>query len=72
MHVKDVVPEGQNADQGGWADVGAGMIDWARYRRESLAAGAKWLVVEHDKPLDAAASVKASLAYLAGLEAKAA
>jgi hypothetical protein len=44
------------------------MIDWARYRRESLAAGAKWLVVEHDKPLDAAASVKASLGYLSALE----
>jgi sugar phosphate isomerase/epimerase len=68
VHVKDVVPEGQNADQAGWADVGSGMIDWVRYHRESLAAGAKWLVVEHDKPLDAAASVQASLSYLKGLD----
>ena len=69
VHVKDVAPEGRNAEQGGWADVGAGIIDWRRYHAESLAAGAKWLVVEHDKPADPAGSVKASLAYLKRLQA---
>lgn len=69
VHVKDLVPEGQNADQGGWADVGAGMIDWQRYYAESIAAGAKWLVVEHDKPKDPAGSVKNSLAFLNRLRA---
>lgn len=69
VHVKDVAPEGRNAEQGGWADVGAGIIDWKRYYAELLAAGAKWLVVEHDKPADPAGSVKASLAYLKRLEA---
>ena len=69
VHVKDVAPEGRNADQGGWADVGAGIIDWKRFREESLAAGAKWLVVEHDKPADPSGSVKASLDYLKRLEA---
>ena len=64
VHVKDTVPQGQNADQDGWADVGAGTIDWKRYREEALAAGAKWLVVEHDKPRDPKGSVKASLDYL--------
>jgi sugar phosphate isomerase/epimerase len=69
VHVKDVAAEGRNAEQGGWADVGAGIIDWQRYYAESLAAGAKWLVVEHDKPADPAGSVKASLAYLKRLAA---
>jgi sugar phosphate isomerase/epimerase len=69
VHVKDVVPEGQNADEGGWADVGAGIIDWKRYEAEALQAGAQWLVVEHDKPKHPAASVKASFDYLRGLKA---
>jgi sugar phosphate isomerase/epimerase len=64
-----VVPEGQNADEGGWANVGSGIIDWKRFRAEALAAGTKWLVVEHDKPKNPAASVKASFDYLKKLEA---
>lgn len=66
VHVKDVLPEGQGADEGGWAAVGAGMIDWTRYRREALDAGAKWLVVEHDNPKHPLDSVKASLSWLEG------
>ncbi|EJJ27115.1 sugar phosphate isomerase/epimerase family protein [Rhizobium sp. CF142] len=69
VHVKDVVPEGQKADEGGWADVGSGIIDWKRFKGEALKAGAQWLVVEHDKPKDPAASIKASLGYLKTLEA---
>lgn len=69
VHVKDVAPAGQNVDQGGWADVGAGIVDWPRYRREALTAGAKWLVVEHDAPADPAGSIKASLGYLDKLAA---
>jgi sugar phosphate isomerase/epimerase len=61
VHVKDLARPGQNLDQDGWADVGAGIIDWKRYVAESEAASVKWLVVEHDKPLDPAGSVKASL-----------
>lgn len=67
VHVKDLALAGQNIDQDGWADVGAGLIDWQRYREEALVAGAKWLVVEHDKPRDPKGSVKASLDYLKGL-----
>ena len=69
VHVKDVVPEGQNGDEGGWANVGSGIIDWKRYRIEALQAGAKWLVVEHDKPKDPSGSIKSSLDYLSGLKA---
>ena len=28
VHVKDIAPAGQNADEDGWADVGQGMVDW--------------------------------------------
>ncbi|WP_319520443.1 sugar phosphate isomerase/epimerase [uncultured Martelella sp.] len=67
VHVKDIAPAGENEDQGGWADVGAGTVDWPRYRREALEAGAQWLIVEHDKPKTPALSVANSLKYLNGL-----
>ena len=30
VHVKDIAPAGENADEDGWADVGAGVVPWAR------------------------------------------
>ena len=30
VHVKDIAPAGQNANEDGWADVGHGTVDWAR------------------------------------------
>ena len=29
MHVKDIAPAGEAADEDGWADLGAGTVDWA-------------------------------------------
>jgi sugar phosphate isomerase/epimerase len=60
-HVKDIAPDGQNEDQDGWSDVGAGILDW----RE---AGAKTMVVEHDKPADPAQTARASYAFLQRVE----
>ncbi len=68
-HVKDVAPEGQNPDQDGWADVGSGILDWRDLWRACRKSGAAWMVVEHDKPADPAASARASYHYLAGLDA---
>ena len=28
VHVKDIAPAGENADEDGWADVGDGTVDW--------------------------------------------
>ena len=28
VHVKDIAPAGENADEDGWADVGHGTVDW--------------------------------------------
>ena len=30
VHVKDIAPAGENANEDGWADVGHGTVDWAR------------------------------------------
>ena len=67
-HVKDIAPEGENADQDGWADVGAGVLDWRDLWRACRDAGARWMVVEHDKPADPARTARASFAFLTAVE----
>ncbi len=52
VHVKDIAPDGQNADEDGWADVGHGIIDWAPIKAALDAAGVNRYVVEHDNPKD--------------------
>jgi sugar phosphate isomerase/epimerase len=52
VHVKDIAPEGGNAEEDGWADVGKGVLDWPAFWREARARGARWMVLEHDKPAD--------------------
>lgn len=68
-HVKDIAPEGQSLDEDGWADVGSGVLDWRDLWRACRAAGARWMVVEHDKPKDPAACARNSLIYLTGMGA---
>lgn len=54
VHVKDIAPAGQNADEDGWADVGHGTLDWKTLIADVKAkTQAKYFVLEHDKPLDA-------------------
>ena len=67
-HVKDIAAEGSNLDEDGWADVGSGVLDWAELWKSARQAGAKWMVVEHDKPRDPAAFARHSFDYLAALE----
>jgi sugar phosphate isomerase/epimerase len=66
-HVKDIAPKGLNEEQDGWADVGAGVLDWRDLWQAALAAGAKWMVVEHDKPADPVETARASYAFLSRL-----
>jgi sugar phosphate isomerase/epimerase len=66
-HVKDIARHGENLDQDGWADAGAGVLDWHDLWRVCRNAGARWMVVEHDKPADPAQSVANSYAFLKGL-----
>jgi sugar phosphate isomerase/epimerase len=68
-HVKDIAPPGQNEDQDGWVDVGAGVLDWRDLWQAARAAGARWMVVEHDKPADPAGTARASYAFLSRMGA---
>lgn len=52
VHVKDVAPAGENADERGFADLGHGRLDWQRLWDASVAAGVELMVVEHDQPSD--------------------
>ena len=67
-HVKDIAPAGTKEDEDGWADVGAGILDWRDLWGACRKAGARWMVVEHDKPADPARTVRASFAFLQTLE----
>jgi sugar phosphate isomerase/epimerase len=53
VHVKDIAPHGEAADEDGWSDVGHGTVDWAglvtTLRNRTPA---KYLVMEHDNPAD--------------------
>ena len=63
-HVKDLAPEGQGVEEAGWADVGAGVLDWSALWPEAVSAGAKVMVVEHDRQLDPARTIAKSFRYL--------
>ena len=52
IHVKDVAAPGSNLEEMGFADVGAGVMDWPRYWRAAVQAGAELMVAEHDAPSD--------------------
>ena len=67
-HVKDIAPAGQNVDEDGWADVGAGVLNWPDLWRACREAGAEWMVVEHDKPADPARTARASFDYLKNIK----
>lgn len=52
FHIKDMAPNGENADEDGWADVGHGTINWARLLPVMQATKAELFVLEHDNPND--------------------
>jgi len=53
VHVKDIAPAGENLDEDGWADLGAGTLDWAAYLKACRAQRDDIIyALEHDKPSD--------------------
>ena len=54
IHVKDIAPEGEKADEDGWADVGDGTVDWAGLVAQCRAKSPyAVMIMEHDNPSDA-------------------
>ena len=53
VHVKDIAPAGENANEDGWADVGHGTLDWQALSDAVKAhTNARYWVMEHDNPAD--------------------
>ncbi|WP_163266098.1 sugar phosphate isomerase/epimerase family protein [Chelativorans alearense] len=53
VHVKDIAPAGENADEDGWADVGTGTMDWKAIMDTVRGkTKAELFIMEHDKPSD--------------------
>jgi sugar phosphate isomerase/epimerase len=68
-HAKDLAPKGEKLDEDGWADVGTGVLDWQALGPACRAAGARWLVAEHDSPSDPARFARRSHAFLCTMPA---
>ncbi len=64
LHIKDLAPKGENADEDGQADVGHGVLDWQKLMPAIHAPGVKYLVVEHDNPNDYARFARRSFATI--------
>ncbi|WP_369943862.1 sugar phosphate isomerase/epimerase family protein [Xanthomonas medicagonis] len=64
VHAKDNAPKGQAEDEGGFAAVGQGVLDWNAILPAAAAAGVRWYIVEHDNPRDPAKVIQAGADYL--------
>lgn len=51
-HIKDIAPEGEKADEDGWADVGDGVMDWPAIMTALGNTKAETFIMEHDNPSD--------------------
>ncbi|TCD14854.1 sugar phosphate isomerase/epimerase family protein [Oricola cellulosilytica] len=51
-HLKDIAPEGECADEDGWADVGHGVMDWPAIMAALRKTKARYFIMEHDNPSD--------------------
>ena len=52
VHVKDIAPSGENGDEDGWADVGTGIVPWAKLIPALRKTPARHFIMEHDNPND--------------------
>lgn len=64
VHAKDNAPKGQARDEGGFAAVGQGVLDWNAILPAAAETGVQWYIIEHDQPLDPAAVIKVGATYL--------
>jgi sugar phosphate isomerase/epimerase len=65
VHVKDIAPAGQCADEDGWADPGHGVLDWSKLVPVLKEIGVTLFIAEHDKPNDVTRFARRALATVA-------
>jgi sugar phosphate isomerase/epimerase len=64
VHAKDNAPKGEAEDEGGFAAVGQGVLDWNAILPAAASAGVRWYIVEHDHPQDPATVIQTGADYL--------
>lgn len=64
VHAKDNAPKGQAEDEGGFAAVGQGVLDWKAILPAAATAGVQWYILEHDQPRDPATVIRTGADYL--------
>lgn len=64
VHAKDNSPKGQAEDEGGFAAVGQGVLDWNTILPAAASAGVQWYILEHDHPRDPATVIQTGADYL--------
>ncbi|MFT3756424.1 MAG: sugar phosphate isomerase/epimerase [Pseudoxanthomonas sp.] len=64
VHAKDNAPQGQAEEEKGFAAVGKGVLDWKAILPAAADAGVKWYIIEHDYPIDPAATVRTGADFL--------
>ncbi|MBB5864136.1 sugar phosphate isomerase/epimerase [Xanthomonas sp. 3058] len=64
VHAKDNAPKGQAEDEGGFAAVGKGVLDWNAILPAAAGAGVRWYIIEHDRPRDPATVIQTGADYL--------
>lgn len=70
VHVKDIAPAGENADEDGWADVGTGIVPWdSLWPIVTGKTRAGYFIAEHDNPKDIERFASRSIAAIKALGA---
>ncbi len=64
VHAKDNAPKGQAEDEGGFAALGQGVLDWNAILPAAAGAGVRWYILEHDRPRDPATVIQTGADYL--------
>ncbi|WP_313319998.1 sugar phosphate isomerase/epimerase [Stenotrophomonas sp.] len=64
VHAKDNADKGQAEDEGGFAAVGQGVLDWNTILPAAAAADVQWYIIEHDQPSDPAKIIRTGADYL--------
>lgn len=69
IHVKDIAPAGENANEDGWADAGHGVVPWKALWPIALKTKARYFIAEHDNPSDIDRFASRSIAFIKSLGA---
>ncbi|MGR3540428.1 MAG: sugar phosphate isomerase/epimerase family protein, partial [Hasllibacter sp.] len=68
VHVKDIAPEGRNAEEDGWADPGTGIVDWPAIAAKLAPLKPAHWIAEHDNPSDHERFARAAMAMAKATE----